>query len=722
MKFDALKNKLGIKLRGKLLVAFIVAAVLPFVMLGIASSILSDRALKNNITNMLTSDLATMKEGLSNFIEDSKRSITLQGGRNITSLEAVKNFTSDGLSDLVIRLHTKKYDPYYKEFMDTYPYISKVILVGSVINNGEQMGRISFVSAKHKDMEQKNEKAKKSDTDTLIEKLSGNYLRKKDKGPVAQIYYKVLAEKNTSMLDFQGLDNNEDASLWIAVPLLAEEGKIYKLPIMGDQKAEEVESDIVGVLVAQISPYEYIGKILSREGKTKTFLVGSNEAGENILRSRNDILDTGSKIPEYLKNALLNKEMASYRDDNNNSYLVTSSPLQQDGLKWNVVIQVDEKEAFSDITKLRWLIFIIGILGFIFITFIALLTVSSITKPINQVVANLKDIAEGEGDLTARLNIFRADETGDLARWLNLFLDKIQAIVKDIKNNAVTLNSSSEDLAGLSGRMASVSNDMLSKSNTVASAAREVSTNVTAVAASMEQTSTNVSMVASAAEEMTSTIDEIAKNSERARMITSDVTGKTQQVNKSAQGLGKVAQDIGKVTETITEISEQTNLLALNATIEAARAGEAGKGFAVVANEIKELARQTADATLEIKKQIQGIQNSTDGTINEIIQITTSINEVDEIVSTISAAVEEQSVTTKEIAQNIAQASGGISEVNNNVAQSSAIVSGIADDIAGLNEFANEISSSSKQVDTNSNELSNLSGQLNNLVGRFKVE
>lgn len=94
----------------------------------------------------------------------------------------------------------------------------------------------------------------------------------------------------------------------------------------------------------------------------------------------------------------------------------------------------------------------------------------------------------------------------------------------------------------------------------------------------------------------------------------------------------------------ITEISEQTNLLALNATIEAARAGEAGKGFAVVANEIKELARQTADATSEIKEQIEGIQGSTSGTVSEIDEILKVINDVNEIVSNIATAVEEQSL------------------------------------------------------------------------------
>ena len=135
------------------------------------------------------------------------------------------------------------------------------------------------------------------------------------------------------------------------------------------------------------------------------------------------------------------------------------------------------------------------------------------------------------------------------------------------------------------------------------------------------------------------------------------------------QKLGQAAQEIGQVTETITNISAQTNLLALNATIEAARAGTAGKGFAVVANEIKELARQTAEATEDIKARIAGIQDSTGTAISDIGQITTVIKDVGGIVASIAAAIEEQATVTKDVAGNIAQASTGVRDANQHVNQ-----------------------------------------------------
>ena len=212
--------------------------------------------------------------------------------------------------------------------------------------------------------------------------------------------------------------------------------------------------------------------------------------------------------------------------------------------------------------------------------------------------------------------------------------------------------------------------------------------NVTSVAAGMEQTTTNLTSVASATEQMTATIGEIAGNSEKARRITEEATRQAARISEQMNQLGAAAQQIGKVTETITEISSQTNLLALNATIEAARAGSAGKGFAVVANEIKELAKQTAAATEDIKGRIAGVQSSTAGGIAEIGKVSQVIHDVSDIVSSIAAAIEEQSTVTKDIARNIAEASTGVRDANQRVAESSQATAEIAREIAGVDQAA----------------------------------
>jgi methyl-accepting chemotaxis protein len=362
-------------------------------------------------------------------------------------------------------------------------------------------------------------------------------------------------------------------------------------------------------------------------------------------------------------------------------------------------------------------IIVLFLLGAGVITYIS----RKITVPIKHAVEMLKDIAQGEGDLTKRLKVETKDEVGEMAEWFNKFIDAIQNIIKDVAQNANRVKDASGELSEISKQMTFGAEQTSEKANVVAAAGEEMSSNMSSVAAATEEASANVNMVATAAEQMIATINEIAQNSEKASSITGEAVAQTKSASNKVDELGSSANEIGKVVETITEISEQVNLLALNATIEAARAGEAGKGFAVVANEIKDLAKQTAEATQEIKGKIGAIQGSTDATVKEIGQILEVINDINDIVSSIATAVEEQSVTTKEIAENVVQASQGIQEVNENVAQSSSVAGDIAKDIAEVNQASGKMSDSSNQVNLSAEALTRLSETLNEMVGKFKV-
>jgi methyl-accepting chemotaxis protein len=397
------------------------------------------------------------------------------------------------------------------------------------------------------------------------------------------------------------------------------------------------------------------------------------------------------------------------------------SPVEIEGVRWCMVTSIAEEEVVTDISRLRNLILVMILSAGAVVAGLALLISINMVRPINRTVAMLKDIAEGEGDLTRRLDQKSKDEMGEMARWFNVFMEKLQLLIGEISGNSKTLETSSTGLTAIAGQLATGAEEMQERSNGVAAAAEEMSANLNNVAAASEQASTNVNMVAAATEEMTATVREIAQNSGKAREITEKAVVNTNIATTKVNELGKAALEISKVTEVITEISEQTNLLALNATIEAARAGEAGKGFAVVANEIKELAKQTAVATQEIKSRIDGIQNSTNDTVVEIDHITKIIEEINDIVGTIATAVEEQSVSSQEISNNIAQASQGIEEVNQNVNQTSAVSSSISNDIANVNHGVQDITSTSTQVDAKAEELAQLAVQLQNLVSRFKV-
>ncbi|MFP7755946.1 methyl-accepting chemotaxis protein [Thermodesulfobacteriota bacterium B35] len=304
---------------------------------------------------------------------------------------------------------------------------------------------------------------------------------------------------------------------------------------------------------------------------------------------------------------------------------------------------------------------------------------------------------------------------------MEIMSENLRKIFTDIAAGTETLTSSADELSAISEQVASRAEQTSGKAETVSAAAGEMSSNMTSVAAAAEQATTNVNIVATATDELSNAVSEISENTAKANTITKTAVTDVRAASEKVEELGKAADEIGKVTETITEISDQTNLLALNATIEAARAGEAGKGFAVVANEIKELAKQTAEATGEIRSKIEGIQNSTRGTVSQITQISSVINEVNAIVETIATSVEEQSATTEEIAANMGQATEGLHEVTENVAQSSAVSDEIAREIVEVNEAAQEMTSASEQVRNNVHELSRLATDLRRMIASFSI-
>jgi methyl-accepting chemotaxis protein len=237
----------------------------------------------------------------------------------------------------------------------------------------------------------------------------------------------------------------------------------------------------------------------------------------------------------------------------------------------------------------------------------------------------------------------------------------------------------------------------------------------------MEEATTNLATVTDATQEMNSTIGRIVVNADKARTISEQAGQQAQRLTALMQQFGQAAQEIGQVTETITDISSQTNLLALNATIEAARAGEAGKGFAVVASEIKELAKQTAAATEDIKGRVSGVQQSAGGAMTDIEKITVVIGEVGSLVAGIAAAIEEQAIITRDVVGNISQASEGVREANEQVAQTASVSQEMAREIAGINLVVADIRKGGEQVQTNATELAAVADQLKALVGQFRI-
>ncbi len=360
--------------------------------------------------------------------------------------------------------------------------------------------------------------------------------------------------------------------------------------------------------------------------------------------------------------------------------------------------------------------------GVVVISVICFFCVSwQIIKPLNRTVVMLKDISEGEGDLTRRIKVNSQDEIGQMAQYFNQFVEKLQGIIAQIASNAKTLAGSATELSATSSEMAGGVDEMSSQSSSVASAAEEMSVNMNTMASSTEKMSVNVKTASASIEEMTASIGEIAKNAEQASSVADEASKLAETSNEKIGQLGAAADEIGKVIEVIQDIAEQTNLLALNATIEAARAGDAGKGFAVVATEVKELAKQTADATEDIGNRIAAIQGATGESVESIGKISDVIKNVNEVSRTIASAVEEQSITTKEIAQNVTQVASAAETVSKGVAESASASGEITRNITGVDNAAKQTAQGASQTQTAGTELSKLSEELQGLVGQFKV-
>ena len=255
----------------------------------------------------------------------------------------------------------------------------------------------------------------------------------------------------------------------------------------------------------------------------------------------------------------------------------------------------------------------------------------------------------------------------------------------------------------------------------VAAGSEQTSTSIVQISHSVESVSDSVTHFASSIEEMSASIQEVSRNCQNELTIAASANQKTIEAQGKMDALHTSAMEIGKIVEVITDIAAQTNLLALNAAIEAASAGNAGKGFGVVASEVKELAKQTASATEEIKKQITCIQENTKESIEGMNQITHIITDVHKISQTIAVSMEEQSATINEIARGISSTRENAGTMAISVKESSTGLTEITRTIQGMKTVSLDVAKKAEVLNSSASALSSTSQELEKIIKQFRV-
>lgn len=433
----------------------------------------------------------------------------------------------------------------------------------------------------------------------------------------------------------------------------------------------------------------------------------------------------------------------------NKSVYSVFKPVKVFDQQWAMFLEADTQIALKPVVRLRTFIAGLAILCGIVITIAGVSLAQIIVRPLAQTSKMLKEIAQGKGDLTARLALNRKDEIGELAEWFNEFMEKLQHIIKQTQETVLSTSSAAEELSTVSTQLSAGAEEMSVQAGTVASSTEQVATNIHSMASAAEEMSVNANSVSSAAEQLSvnmRTVNE-AMNRVKAAFEAVDLEaaeaaevagigeGKAKEASESVGRLKEAGDQIGKVTDLIKRVAEQTNLLALNATIEAASAGEAGKGFAVVANEIKELANQSGQAAEDIAKRILTMQESTGDTVRVISEVAEVILKISDKSVGISKSVEAQSEETEQITRSLKESSEGVeqiakaisevavgaNEVSHNSGEAAKGAQDVSTNIIGVNEAVTQSGAGIRQVNESAKLVAEQTGSLRTLVGGFKV-
>jgi len=540
------------------------------------------------------------------------------------------------------------------------------------------------------------------------------------------VYYKLVKNSgNTMLFDpyFYKVDGKDIMVTSIATPIRSKNGVI--LGSIGiDINAEQIQK----ISQARKPLGDALTAVFSNNG-TVTGHFDPSRIGKKIMESERDMF--GPYLDDYLISLREGKPYSFVRYvpavGSDMTFFFTPIRISNSTTPWSFAVAISTKTVMAPMYNMIRVAIYVSIAMLIAVIIVAVIMSLSISKPIVKVTNTLKNISEGEGDLTKRLEIRAGGEIGALVSYFNKLMDTIQYPIRETKTTVNSMAAAADKLSSVSDRLSDISKEtvnhvsnaattaekmaeniramasgaeqasvnasevastteqMAVNINAMANGAKQASLNANEVAGAAEQMSTNMNTIASAIEEMSASINQIASSASEARNIAEEATVKSTGATNAMNKLGIAAKEIGQVTNVIKKIANKTNLLALNATIQAAGAGEAGKGFAVVASEIKELANQSAQSADDIANRIEGVQNETNAAVQVIHEVGNTIVKINQSVESIAGHVEQQTKASNEISNNVAQANIGAKRV----------ASAIGEVARGTNEIASNVTQAS---------------------------
>ena len=570
---------------------------------------------------------------------------------------------------------------------------------------------------------------------------------KKFNDSAAGEYYNIPKRKGRTVLLDPYLDDVGGKELIIssiASPILSRNGKKRVLGVVGI----DININTIQKMAANHNPFgSGLTAVYSGNGTIAAHF-DSERIGKPMKETEKEI--AGSYI-NGLFDAVVNAKLFyfnNYIDSKKAEFTVYSAPIRvgQYDDAWSYVIAVPKKTVMTAVNQMLLMVIIIAVIVLVLVVLTAMMLSRSLSRPIINVTETLRDISEGEGDLTRSIDINSKDEIGSLAHYFNMTIKKIKSLVVKIKSETVVLSGVSGDLSRnmsetaaamneITANIQSIKDRIFNQSNSVSSthsSMDQVTSSINKLNIHVEDQSSRISDASASIEQMVANIQSVAntliKNAANVKTLTdaSDV-GRTglHDVSSDIKEIARESEGLMEINSVMENIASQTNLLSMNAAIEAAHAGDAGRGFAVVADEIRKLAESSSEQSKtiglvlkKIKESIEKITLSTENVLNKFEAIDSGVKIVAEQEDVIRSAMEEQGTGSRQILEGISY----INELTKKVkAGSGQMLKGAAEVIkesTSLEKATQEITAGINEMATGANQVNSAVNQVNDISGK----